>query len=516
MRDVDCSGRADAQLKEPKPLWCYQLPSVQCDRHYVYVKREKLACMLLEGRCDVGSRCKARVNVNATAGVSIRPKMREETALQQAATLWLGAALPDTIAAGQPGLRLRHGFPDLFIYEAGASGEHGLGIEFKVNTTRLSAAQRQTRNQLNARGYAYRVVRSLPEFRLTVRDYLPVLPGATGCYSGLVERGRPQTTCNRLPHHYGAARAEARRLQPVVPSAADARHSRAAAFSAVFSKKLWGVGNRKKIWGRGDVSSGRHGGSGAASTLPATVCTREALVRVLQWVARQSPEKKPLAVLDVPCGDMNWMPTLWREYHQGHQIERKGESAVPDAVPVPANVDGTVGRDCGGPCSAVDRSPVVAAPLLDYHGLDIVAPLIEQHRGSPDISRLAVRYAVRLSFDVSDIVSTPLAQPYDLVFTKDLTIHLRTHDALEAFRHIAASGSRYLLATTNPSIVENRELPGATAQSYSKPGAGRDLNLELPPFNFSAPLCRSIQFRPTGAQMHLWDVRDLRSILTRS
>ena len=47
MRDVDCSGRADAQLKEPKALWCYQLPSVQCDRHYVYDKREKLACMTM-------------------------------------------------------------------------------------------------------------------------------------------------------------------------------------------------------------------------------------------------------------------------------------------------------------------------------------------------------------------------------------------------------------------------------------------------------------------------------------
>ena len=513
MRDVDCSGRADAQLKEPQPLWCYQLPSGQCDRHYVYVKRVKMACMLLEGKCDLGSHCKARVNTNATAGAS-RPKMREETALQQAATLWLGAALPDAIAAGQPGQRLRHGFPDLFIYEAGASGEHGLGIEFKVNTTRLSAAQRQTRNQLNARGYSYRVVRSLPEFRLMVHDYLPVLPGATGCYSGLVDRrGRPQTTCNRLPHHYEAARAEARRLQPVDPSAGDARHSRAAAFSAVFSKKLWSAGTKKR---HGDVSSGRRGGSDAASSLPATVCTREALVRVLQWVARQSPERRPLALLDVPCGDMNWMPTLWREYHQASQIERNGKGAVLDAVPVPANVDGTVGRDCGGPCNAVDRSPVVAAPLLDYHGLDIVAPLIEQHRGSPEISRLAAQYTVRPSFDMSDIVSTPLAQPYDLVFTRDLTIHLRTLDALEAFRHIAASGSRFMLATTNPSILENRELPGATARSYSKPGAGRDLNLELPPFNFSAPLCRSIQYRPTGAQMHLWDLRELRSILIRS
>ena len=496
MRDVDCSGRADAQLKEGMPLWCYQLPSVQCDRHYVYVNREKRACMLLDGQCNVLSPCK----VNAT--VASRPKMREEASLQQAATRWLAAALPDAIAAGQPGLRMKHGFPDLFIYEVGAAGEHGLGIEFKGNTTRLSTAQRQTRNQLNARGYTYRVVRSLPEFRLTVRDYLPVLPGATSCYSGLVDRGRSKT-CNRLPHHYRASRSEARRLQATDP-VVDTHHSRAAAFSAVFSQKLRGAGAKKRIWGRGDVSSGQHQASGAASTLPATVCTREALVRVLQWVARQIPERRPLAMLDVPCGDMTWMPTLWREYHQGAQIEQERADAVTaNALEI----------DCGGPCSAVARSPVAAATLLDYHGLDIVVPLIEGLQRSAEISRLAAQYAVQTDFDVSDIVSKPLAQPYDLVFTKDLTVHLRTQDAMEAFRHIAASGSRFMLATTNPSILENRELPGATAQFYSKPGAGRDLNLELPPFNFTAPLCRSMQFRPTGAQMHLWDLRDLRSIL---
>ena len=56
-------------------------------------------------------------------------------------------------------------------------------------------------------------------------------------------------------------------------------------------------------------------------------------------------------------------------------------------------------------------------------------------------------------------------------------------------------------------------LPGASSRGYTQPGAGRDLNLELPPFNFSAPLCKSTQFRATNAQMHLWDLRQLRHVL---
>ena len=494
---VDCTGRADAQLKEPQPLWCNALKQAECERHFVYVKREKRACNWLEGQCGSFLPCRA----NAT-GAS-RPK-KQEAVLQRAAARWLTAAYPEAITVGQPGFRLRAGFPDLFVYEAGAAGEHGLGIEFKVNTTRLSAAQRQMRNHLIGSGYAYRVVRSLPEFRWSMRDYMPVLPGAAQCYSGLVERGRAQT-CNRLSRHARGG-SESRRLQhrrlaslldrnevPDKRAAArspppppPARISRAAAFHAVFSKKLWGVGAKKHIWGRGDTTSGRHRGSGAASTLPATLCTREALVRVLRWVATQIPEDRPLTMLDVPCGDLTWMPTLWQEHHQAAQRERSAEGRTP---------------------------PHASSAALEYHGLDIVAPLIERHQRSAEVGQLASQSGVRATFNASDIVSTPLARPYDLVFTKDMTIHLRTEDALQVFRRIAASGSRFLLATTNPSVRVNRQLPGADDQSYSEPGAGRDLNLELPPFNFSAPLCRSMQFRPTNAQMHLWDLQELRTVL---
>ena len=498
-RPVDCAGRSDARLKEPTPQWCHELPPVQCERHFVHFKRERKACQLESGagRCSLGTACLA--NFSSTSGAR-----KQEGALHRAAMRWLDSMHPDVITAGQPGMRIKHGFPDVFVYEVGAAGEHGLGIEFKINTTRLSAAQRAMRNQLSARGYVFRVVRSLPEFVWVVDNYLPVLPGATQCFTGLVARGRTPPTCNLLPHRIEPSKrqSEGRRLQAASQTAVD--DSRAAVFSTVFSKKLWGVGAKKRIWGRGDSSSGRHHGSGAASTLPATLCTREALLRVLRWVGTQLPPARPLKMLDVPCGDMTWMPALWHEYHE---IVRPhdGSSNATSTTSSPISTGAT-----GATSSAVDGLlPLLPGRVLDYQGVDIVAPLIEYHRQSTVLREQAARSSVRASYAVHDIVSKPLPQAFDLVFTKDMMIHLRTADALQALQHFASSGSRFLLATTNPSVRENKELPGGT-HGYSQPGAGRDVNLELTPFNLTAPLCRSMQFAPTDAQMFLWDLADVR------
>ena len=87
---VDCTGRADAQLKEPQPRWCNALKQAECERHFVYVKREKRACDWLEGQCGSFLPCRA----NAT-GAS-RPK-KQEAVLQRAAARWLTVADPEAV-----------------------------------------------------------------------------------------------------------------------------------------------------------------------------------------------------------------------------------------------------------------------------------------------------------------------------------------------------------------------------------------------------------------------------------
>ena len=109
-RAIDCAGRSDARLKVPTPAWCHELPAVQCERHYVHFKRERRACQLEShaGRCSLGTACLA--NFSGTSGTR-----KQEGALHRAAMRWLESMHPEVIAAGQPGMRIKQGFPDLFL-----------------------------------------------------------------------------------------------------------------------------------------------------------------------------------------------------------------------------------------------------------------------------------------------------------------------------------------------------------------------------------------------------------------
>jgi len=143
-------------------------------------------------------------------------------------------------------------------------------------------------------------------------------------------------------------------------------------------------------------------------------------------------QKSTVSLLDVPCGDMQWMPY------------------VLDA-----------------------RSDVV------YTGADIVPDLITHHRKK--FSRLK-----NANFIEHDIVSVPLNHSYDIVLVRDLLQHLWMVDAVMALKRISESGSKFLLATTFPDTVVNMDVDkndlGGRKSSY---------NLEQLPFSLESPVCSS-------------------------
>jgi hypothetical protein len=98
------------------------------------------------------------------------------------------------------------------------------------------------------------------------------------------------------------------------------------------------------------------------------------------------------SVLDLPCGDFNWMRLL--------------------------DLD------------------------LDYTGADIVTEVIEQNQ------RMCGR--PRRRFQILDITKDPIPT-VDLIFCRDLLVHLSFREIEDALANIALSGSRYLLTTTFPS-----------------------------------------------------------------
>jgi SAM-dependent methyltransferase len=129
--------------------------------------------------------------------------------------------------------------------------------------------------------------------------------------------------------------------------------------------------------------------SGDSSTLARTEKIRAALPALFEKYSIES-------MLDIPCGDFNWMPSLER---------------LPNAF--------------------------IAA--------DIVPEIVEENRMKhPGID-----------FRVLDICADPLPVT-DLVFCRDCLVHLPLKDAIAALDNIRSSGAKFLMATTFPKTRVNR------------------------------------------------------------
>ena len=88
---------------------------------------------------------------------------------------------------------------------------------------------------------------------------------------------------------------------------------------------------------------------------------------------------------------------------------------------------------------------------VEYTGMDIVPDIIEHHTKT---------YSDQpWTFRVHDIVAEPLADSYDLIFSRAMTQHLTNADTLRVIQHFSESGSHFAMMTTYPSTSHNeREL----------------------------------------------------------
>ncbi len=158
-------------------------------------------------------------------------------------------------------------------------------------------------------------------------------------------------------------------------------------------------------------------------------------------------ELKITSILDAPCGDFNWMRHLQRSQ-------------------------------------------------IAYTGVDVVSAVIDQnqHNYGNDTTQ----------FFTADITTSDLPTA-DLIMCRDCLVHLSWWDANNALKQFKLSGSKYLLTTTYPDTVVNKNTPT---------GSWRALNLCLPPFNFPAPLqliadlSDDTQVNPDKS-LGLWQLADL-------
>lgn len=107
---------------------------------------------------------------------------------------------------------------------------------------------------------------------------------------------------------------------------------------------------------------------------------------------------------------------------------------------------------------------------VDYIGADIVPELIQRNQ--------SLYESYRCRFTKLDLTSDDLPK-VNLIFSRDVLVHLSFKDIFSAFRNIKRSGSKYFLTTTFTGRGSNVDIPT---------GHWRPLNLQKAPFNLPEPL----------------------------
>lgn len=150
------------------------------------------------------------------------------------------------------------------------------------------------------------------------------------------------------------------------------------------------------------------------------------------------------------------------------------------------------------PCGDFVWMREVDLGAIRYIGGDVVPEMVEKLR--------AEYTSPRRDFQLLDITSSPLPT-VDVVFCRDLFIHLPDALVRQAVKNLRRSGSTYLVTTTFPDRHENVDI---------RMGDFRHVNMQDPPFNFPEPLDLLMEYYEgdavglvPGKQLGVWRIADL-------
>lgn len=151
------------------------------------------------------------------------------------------------------------------------------------------------------------------------------------------------------------------------------------------------------------------------------------------------------------------------------------------------------------PCGDYHWFRHVSRPGISYIGADIVKPIIEHNQMaySTPQTRFVALDITRDDFPVAD-----------LWLCRDCLFHLSYDDIFRALKNFLNSGIPYILTTTFPECLANRDVPT---------GSFRLINLEISPFNLGKPLYKLVD-SVEGWQpryLYLWDRGSVQAALER-
>ena len=122
-------------------------------------------------------------------------------------------------------------------------------------------------------------------------------------------------------------------------------------------------------------------------------------------------------------------------------------------------------------------------PCGDHHWIQELKLDIEEYIGADIVGELVRRNAQTFAnaqkrFYQLDITRDPIPR-VDLIFCRDCLVHFSFADISLALHNMRRSGSLYLMTTTFTSVGDNVDI---------QTGDWRQINLQLPPFDFPEPL----------------------------
>lgn len=127
---------------------------------------------------------------------------------------------------------------------------------------------------------------------------------------------------------------------------------------------------------------------------------------------------------------------------------------------------------------------------VKYIGVDVVPALIAFNQLYSDEQK---------SFAALDITTDRLPAA-DAILCRDCFIHLSFRNIKAALRNFKKTNATHLLCTTHTTVVENTDCTD---------GSWRNVNMQLPPFNFPPPVAQIIEDEELGKCLGVWRLKDL-------
>jgi 2-polyprenyl-3-methyl-5-hydroxy-6-metoxy-1,4-benzoquinol methylase len=142
------------------------------------------------------------------------------------------------------------------------------------------------------------------------------------------------------------------------------------------------------------------------------------------------------------------------------------------------------------PCGDFNWMQYVDLKNIKYTGVDIVPDIVNNNNR---------RYSsTNITFKTMDATVDDIGY-YDLIFCRDMLVHLSYKEIFCVLKNVKFGGSKYLMFTTFDIQVENKD----TVTPKWRP-----LNFQLAPFNFPHPVA-TIKEKPKGKLLALYAIESI-------